>query len=175
MFNGEPERVRGAPTSHDEARAAAPQVARQLRHEPEVSHRRADRAAAAAAPRVADVGSGDELELPVAIQRALRQAGRARREHDRDGAVGVIGERRRRLAGRAQLVEHRVGTPRRRHRFDVGDTRKLQAGTREHQPRRSRLEERGLLLRREAVVHPRRDRAELGRREVRGGVLGRGR
>ena len=108
------ERGPRVPAFHDERGAAAPQIAGELRHEAEVRERRAAERATAAVPGVADIGLRDERELAVAVERALRQAGGARREDDRDRAIGIGG----RAAGGAspvdaQLVQHgRRSTPR---------------------------------------------------------------
>ncbi len=68
------ERGACSPPLHDEGRAAAAERARELRHEAEVRERRAAERTSAAVPSVADVGLGDERELAVAVQRALRRS-----------------------------------------------------------------------------------------------------
>ena len=108
---------------------------------------------------------GDERELAVAVQRALGQSGRARREDDRDRPVGIVGERGRRFAADAQTrrapcrARRRRGTRRRRGRRARPATSSTASRSRCRQP----------------VVHARGDRAELGRRAVREQVLGPGR
>ena len=145
-----------APTLHDERRAAAPQAAGQLGHEAEVRERRTAERAAAAVPGVADIGLRDERELPVAVERALRQSGGARREDDRDRPVGIGGKRRRHVTVDADVVQQVTDS--------VGG--RVLVG-RQHDPRRGNAEHGLALASGKPVVHARSDRAELRRRRRR--------
>ena len=165
------QRIVGAPAGEDERGATAHQVAGQLGHEPQVRERGAGERAGAAAPAVTDVGRGDERELAVGVQRALREPGGARREDDRHRPVRIgreVGD------GRAllQAEEHVVGVDPGFHddRRDRGGRR--EPGGREHDGGPGDVEDRGALRRGELVVHAGRDGAELGRGEVCDQVLG---
>ncbi len=153
------------------------QVAGELGHESEVRERRAGEAAGAAAPRVADVGLGDERELAVRVERALGRAGRARREDDRDRTVGVIGQQRQ-VRRAAEVREHRrvrvLLADRDGHHLGLARFG-LEAGRSQDEPGRGPAQDDVTLGRGQAVVDARRDRAELGGREVREEVLGAGR
>ncbi len=106
----------------------------------------------------------DERELPVAIQRALRQPRRTRREDDRDRAVGIVRERFGCRIAAAEIVQDPVGRGRRRELVGVEDDAWI-----------GDVEHRGAFTRRQAVVHARGDRAELRGRAVRKEVLRAGR
>ena len=133
--------------------------------------------AAAAAPGVADVGLGDERELAVAVERALRCAGRARREDDRHRPVGIVGEAR---PAPRRHAERRRGARRPTSRADLDGVDRVVLGRREprrgeHEARLGPLEHGVALVARQAVVDARGDRADLRRREVGDEVLGAGR
>jgi hypothetical protein len=85
-----------------ERRAAVPDLNRDARHRPDVREREPGgevllegRRARGVAPRV---DLGDRAEVPVREARALRDAGRAAREDDRDRVVRRDGNRRRAAA-----------------------------------------------------------------------------
>ena len=133
-------------------RTAAHQRAGQLGHRTEVGERSGRERRTTATPGAARVGLRDERELAVGEHRALRCAGRARREHDGDGPLRIVIERRRSSAGNGQRTDRisRVD-----HDLRVGDG--------EHgRP----------LGRGQPDVHPGRDGANARRGDVRDEVFG---
>ena len=114
-----------------------------------------------AAPAVADVDGGDGVQLAVAEQRAARRAGRARGEHQRDRALGVVVQRTRYAAGNSQQAQQVVDSVGRRH-VALGQ-HQLGVGHPQHAV---------ALDRREPCVHACGDGAHLGGGEVSDHVLG---
>ena len=110
------------------------------------------------------------------VQRALRRAGRARREDDRDRPVGVVGAAAAARSRRAKLGEHGVTGPRRRSPT-VDDSAVDRPARGRARPTTSRARPRSSTASRSAgepVVDAGGDRADLGRaRRTRTGTRGR--
>ena len=151
----------GRPPAQEVRRAAAPQVAGQLRHRPQVGEGRGRQSARPSAPAVADVDGGHGVELPVAEQDAFGKARGSGREHQGHGPVRIVGQVRRGRATDAPAFQHLLDGDRGAH-----------VGLAQHQRGRGHIEYRLLLGVGEAGVHAGRDRTELGRRQVTDEVLG---
>ena len=111
VLGDEAQHVVGPPPVDQVHGAGGAQVPGQLGHEPDVGQLGARQHGRAAAPAAAGVGLAHGGQLGLAEHRALGGAGRARGQHDGHRAVGVGGERGRRLAGRGRgAARHRTSS-----------------------------------------------------------------